>query len=284
MDMVQNARIPTDLGYVYDLTLTLIQYGADPNVNISTKYDVKEYEDYEPMDSYSHNVPLHGNSNNSGGKHGLGTNRPGTNYVLYYYVQLLMSKDKLISKDNNSSFRGGGGSSSTGTTICNYNDANRFWPGSYQGQSIGGGGICGSSGRELGGGNMSMGGSSSYASGGSMLASGSSNTDGIGNNSKSQSESPDMMHFARIIRLYYMVMYHVPLYSCLKLLYAHLNPNNPNKSALYNVIRDLCSKPRTLKQMSRVIIYNAVGQRPALTVNKLPLPTALREYVLSFEP
>jgi hypothetical protein len=113
------------------------------------------------------------------------------------------------------------------------------------------------------------------------------NTDGMGNSSQnrnSQSETQEMMHFARIIRLYYMVMYHIPLYSCLKLLYAHLNPNNPNKSALYNVIRDLCSKPRTLKQMSRVIIYNAVGQRPALTVNKLPLPTALREYVLSFEP
>jgi hypothetical protein len=126
---------------------------------------------------------------------------------------------------------------------------------------------------------------SSYA-GGSIGITGANNSDGTGNISHTrtnQSEN-DMMHFARIIRLYYMVMYHTPLYSCLKLLYAHLNPNNPNKSALYNVIRDLCSKPRTLKQMSRVIIYNAVGQRPALTVNKLPLPTALREYVLSFEP
>ena len=278
MDMVQNARLPTDLGYVYDLTLTLIQYGADPNVNIATKHDAKEYEDYEPMDSYSHSVPLH---NNSGGKHGLGTIQPGTNFVLYYYVQLLMNKDKLISKD--SSFRGG---HITGNIICNYNDGIRMgFPGmgSYQAQSIGGG-MCSSSGRELGGGNMSMGGSASYANSGSIGMSGISNNDGIGNNSKSQSESPEMMHFARIIRLYYMVMYHVPLYSCLKILYAHLNPNNPNKSALYNVIRDLCSKPRTLKQMSRVIIYNAVGQRPALTVNKLPLPTALREYVLSFEP
>ena len=263
MDMVQNARLPTDLGYVYDLTLTLIQYGADPNVNISTKYNAKEYEDYEPMDSYSHDVPLHGNSNNSGGKHGLAKDQPGTNYVLYYYVQLLMSKDKLISKDNNSSFRAGGSSNSMGNTICNYNDAARMgFPGmgSYQSQSMAGGGICSSSGREM------------------------AEISNAENNSKSQSESPEMMHFARIIRLYYMVMYRVPLYSCLKLLYAHLNPNNPNKSALYNVIRDLCSKPRTLKQMSRVIIYNAVGQRPALTVNKLPLPTALREYVLSFEP
>ena len=32
--MVLSARNPQDLDYVYDLTLTLIQYGADPNVNI----------------------------------------------------------------------------------------------------------------------------------------------------------------------------------------------------------------------------------------------------------
>ena len=34
LDMVQNARVPRDLNHVYDLTLTLIQYGANPNVNI----------------------------------------------------------------------------------------------------------------------------------------------------------------------------------------------------------------------------------------------------------
>ena len=34
MDMVQNARQPKDLTYVYDLTLTLITYGANPNVII----------------------------------------------------------------------------------------------------------------------------------------------------------------------------------------------------------------------------------------------------------
>jgi hypothetical protein len=32
MDMVQNARYPPDLNYVYDLTLTLLQYGANPNM------------------------------------------------------------------------------------------------------------------------------------------------------------------------------------------------------------------------------------------------------------
>ena len=34
LEMVLNARNPGDLDYVYDLTLTLLQYGADPNTNI----------------------------------------------------------------------------------------------------------------------------------------------------------------------------------------------------------------------------------------------------------
>ena len=53
---------------------------------------------------------------------------------------------------------------------------------------------------------------------------------------------------------------------------------------MHSCLREVCSKPRTLKQMARVVIYNAVGQRPAIEVNKLPLPTALREYLLNFEP
>ena len=114
---------------------------------------------------------------------------------------------------------------------------------------------------------------------------GSSTSDGSRGCPPGSHPSPEYeMHFARIIGLYYMVMEHAPLYACLRLLYSQQNPNNANKSALYNVIRDLCTKPRTLKQMARVIIYNAVGQRPALTMNKLPLPPALREYVLNFEP
>lgn len=215
-----------------------------------------------------------------------------------------MTKDKLISKNNgnhNHNTSSSDHANAMGTSLSNYTDGVGMGfsgMGSYQTiqQTIGTGitsqGCPNSlnvrinnstSGREWGGGNMGMG--ASYG-GGSIGTTGVNTNDGMGNSSQSQNSQSEteMMHFARIIRLYYMVMYHIPLYSCLKLLYAHLNPNNPNKSALYNVIRDLCSKPRTLKQMSRVIIYNAVGQRPALTVNKLPLPTALREYVLSFEP
>lgn len=36
MDMIHKARSPNDLEHVCDLTLTLLQHGADPNVDIST--------------------------------------------------------------------------------------------------------------------------------------------------------------------------------------------------------------------------------------------------------
>lgn len=37
LDLVQNARSPSDLQYVYDLSLTLIQYGANPDVKCATE-------------------------------------------------------------------------------------------------------------------------------------------------------------------------------------------------------------------------------------------------------
>jgi hypothetical protein len=33
--MSGTARNPTDLDYIYDLALTLIQYGANPNIDLS---------------------------------------------------------------------------------------------------------------------------------------------------------------------------------------------------------------------------------------------------------
>ncbi len=112
--------------------------------------------------------------------------------------------------------------------------------------------------------------------------------------------------FARILRLYYYAMNHEELYSCLKILYAQTGMT-PTKSALCSVIKEMYSKPRTLKQvtrfirptkrnrnvesrfdffpqLARVAIYNSIDRRPAITASKLPLPPSLREYVLNFEP
>jgi hypothetical protein len=91
--------------------------------------------------------------------------------------------------------------------------------------------------------------------------------------------------FTRLIQLYWLSMKHNEIYQCLKILSNQLSIN-PIKSyqALHAVIRDHNSRPRTLKQMCRVVIYNSIEQRPALHVSKLHLPAVLREYILNFEP
>lgn len=83
--------------------------------------------------------------------------------------------------------------------------------------------------------------------------------------------------------LYYMAMEHRPLYACLKLLYTQAGLV-PMRSALCRLIRQLYTQPRTLKQMCRVTVYNAVGRCIALSVNKLPLPGPLKDYLLNFDP
>merc|ERR1719369_2634718 len=91
--------------------------------------------------------------------------------------------------------------------------------------------------------------------------------------------------FARLIHLYYMSMKHKEVYNCLKVLSAQLSISSTKAcQTLYAVIKDMNTKPRTLKQMCRVVVYNSVNQRPATTVAKLPLPRTLQDYILNFEP
>lgn len=196
MDMVQNARVASDLNYVYDLTLTLIQYGADPNVRmgrIRGKDSNKSSDEGEESDggyyaygSYEAQRPSY-----MGGHHEASTRRSKNPQVLYHFIQILMNKDFLC-------------------------------------------------------------------------------------------HDPDQV-FGRIVSLYHLSMSHRELYGCLKILYAQTGMN-PNMSALCSVIREKHSKPRTLKQMARIVIYNAIDQKPALNASKLPLPPTLRNYIMNFEP
>ena len=55
--------------------------------------------------------------------------------------------------------------------------------------------------------------------------------------------------FARILRLYYLSMRHTELYACLKILY-NKTGMTPTQSALCSVVKDMYTKPRTLKQVS----------------------------------
>lgn len=91
--------------------------------------------------------------------------------------------------------------------------------------------------------------------------------------------------FARIVWLYYLCMNHRELFACLKVLYTQQTGLVPVRgSALCNLVRELYARPRTLKQICRVVIYVALGRRPGMHVNKLPLPSPLKDYILNFEP
>lgn len=88
--------------------------------------------------------------------------------------------------------------------------------------------------------------------------------------------------FSRLIWLYYLSMDHAELYSCLQVLVTQVS--GLRSPALCNLIRELHSRPRTLKQICRVAIHVALQRRPGLYINKLQLPAPLKEYILNFTP
>lgn len=92
--------------------------------------------------------------------------------------------------------------------------------------------------------------------------------------------------FASLIWLYYLCMSHDKVYCTLgSLLRAQEAGVIPMRAtALFTLIKDLHSRPRTLKQMARLTIYQSLGHKPGLTVGKLSLPTSLKDYLLNFDP
>lgn len=170
MDMIQNVRDCKDIHYVYDLTLTLVQYGANPDLILSMSEAIK----------------IHSVHSQSVWK--------TKNYILYYYIMLVSRKENLIMDPN--------------------------------------------------------------------------------------------MTFSKIIMLLYLVMHHKPLFECLKILHTQQLSLVPGKMTepLTYIIRELYSRPRSLKQICRVKIHNCLDRRPGLYLNKLNLPNQLKEYLLSFDP
>ncbi|XP_073991154.1 uncharacterized protein isoform X1 [Rhodnius prolixus] len=91
--------------------------------------------------------------------------------------------------------------------------------------------------------------------------------------------------FASLIWLYALTMGHKELYSTLgALLRAQEAGIIPVRAtALCALLKELNTRPRTLKQMVRCVIYRSIDRQPGLNVNKLPLPPSLKDYILNFE-
>lgn len=169
MDMICNVRDSKDIDYVHDLTLTFIQYGANPNISLNI-------------------YPQHFQHQNS-------TNifKAKKNFILYYYIMLISKKENLLLDPK-------------------------------------------------------------YT-------------------------------FTKLIYLFYMAMNHNALFSCLKMLYTQQLSQVPVKQTevLTGLIRELYKRPRSLKQICRVRIYESMGRKPGLLVNKLNLPNSLKDYLLNFD-
>ncbi|XP_055378624.1 ankyrin-3 isoform X2 [Condylostylus longicornis] len=91
--------------------------------------------------------------------------------------------------------------------------------------------------------------------------------------------------YTRIINLFYLTMQHEPLFNCLKSLHNFYVAQVPNKKTepLIQLISSMYRKPRSLKQMCRIAIYESVNRKLAQNINGLNLPGPLKEYVLNFD-
>lgn len=240
VEMVQNVRTSPDMQCIYELTLILIQYGADPNIVLSCKPTPGSM-------IYSNeiaNFGVGGSSNN-----GVGS---------------------------------GESSSSSTSGICGGSDNDVVvGPSSTSSSSNGVGGVAGSS-----------------SSNTSALRSSEHFRNSFRTNSRyilfyyiiliTKKEfilNDKELTYTRIIYLFYFTMQHEPLYNCLKSLHNFYVAQVPNKKTelLISLISSLYRKPRSLKQLCRVAIYEKLNRKLAQNINRLNLPGPLKDYILNFE-
>ncbi|XP_037907447.1 ankyrin-3 isoform X3 [Hermetia illucens] len=191
VEMVQTVRTFPDVQCIYELALTLIQYGADPNIALSCKTTQGTAIFSNEIANFGENMAGPGPARPGGFRNSFRTN---SRYILFYYIILLTKKESLLT------------------------DPERT--------------------------------------------------------------------YMRIICLFYFSMQHEQLYNCLKSLHNFYVARVPNRQTegLISIITALYKRPRSLKQLCRVAIFENLNRKLAENVNKLDLPGPLKEYMLNFEP
>lgn len=256
IDMIVNVRTCPDILCVYELLLLLIQYGIDPNISLSNKLMANG------ASSSNSSIIFVNDFINFGGIRGAA---PGG------------AVDATAT----------GSASSTG------------------GPSNGGpGGVVVTGGAGGGGGGAS---SAANGNGGGPGGSGSGGPSNGNENLRSSFRNNARNYllfyyimlitrkefilldreqmYQRIIYLFYYSMKHEPLFNCLKTLHNLLIAQVPHRSIdnLRHLIITLYKKPRSLKQLCRVCIYNSLDKKLAPNIARLNLPGPLKEYVMNFD-
>lgn len=122
MDMVQNLRVSQDMLSIYELALTLIQYGANPNIVLNGKATSGSAIVTNEIASFGDSIRTtngqqHTNNSNdsnggtsyrgSGGNGAAGSSdgsfRTHSRYILFYYI-ILISKKEFLLTDSKQTF------------------------------------------------------------------------------------------------------------------------------------------------------------------------------------
>ncbi|KAL3882095.1 hypothetical protein ACJMK2_028466 [Sinanodonta woodiana] len=89
----------------------------------------------------------------------------------------------------------------------------------------------------------------------------------------------------KLLHLFYNSMDHKVLFDCLNMarFIARSYPLGATGQDFVSLLNQLTENPRSLKQCARVTIYKAMDRKIARGVDQLPLPNALKNYLLNFE-
>ena len=92
-------------------------------------------------------------------------------------------------------------------------------------------------------------------------------------------------HAEQLLMLFYKTMDHKILYDCLTTacFMARFHPLGATGRDFLAVLNRLTEQPRSLKQIARVAIYKAVNRKLTSTIYQLPLPNAMKRYLLEIE-
>ncbi|ETN60288.1 hypothetical protein AND_008088 [Anopheles darlingi] len=262
IDMIVNVRSCPDIVCVYELLLLLMQYGIDPNISLSNK------------------LMLNGAASSGGSSSIIFVN----DFINFGTSGMRGAPSPAVVAEV-----GGGGAG----VAAGPSDA-----------ATGGGG-SGVNGNTPGSSTGSNGASSSGSGTGSSSASGSvsNGSDNLRNSFRQNARNHLLFYYImlitrkefilldreqtyqRIIYLFYYSMKHDSLFNCLKSLHNLFIAQVPHKTIdnLRHLIITLYKKPRSLKQLCRVCIYDSLGKKLAPNINRLNLPGPLKEYVMNFD-
>lgn len=102
--MVQNLRSCPDMLCIYELALTLIQYGANPNIVLNSKATSGSAIVTSELDNFGDSIRSGGgDENNTAATNGNfrssnagGSFRTHSRYILFYYIILITKKEFLL--------------------------------------------------------------------------------------------------------------------------------------------------------------------------------------------